>query len=146
LAELEVSDSGKNLTESTNFMKFCAGFFKFYGEMADKVSGATFSNPFPGIQTHTQAEPGEVVTKETYYKIGHVNVTPSETGSNGILVSLKNGSTWNVTGTSYITSLTVDDDSSVVVPGGMKITVNGEETSPDALKGKTVTGSIVIAE
>lgn len=61
LAELEVSDSGKNLTESTNFMKFCAGFFRFYGEMADKVSGSTFSNPFPGVQTYTHRVPVGVV-------------------------------------------------------------------------------------
>ncbi|MFT5112262.1 MAG: acyl-CoA reductase-like NAD-dependent aldehyde dehydrogenase [Parasphingorhabdus sp.] len=61
LAELEVSDSGKNLTESTNFMKFCAGFFKFYGEMADKVTGSTFSNPFPGMQTYTHRVPVGVV-------------------------------------------------------------------------------------
>jgi aldehyde dehydrogenase (NAD+)/betaine-aldehyde dehydrogenase len=61
LAELEVSDSGKNLTESTNFMKFCAGFFRFYGEMADKVAGSTFTTPFPGIQAYTHRVPVGVV-------------------------------------------------------------------------------------
>ncbi|MCH5376124.1 MAG: aldehyde dehydrogenase family protein, partial [Planctomycetes bacterium] len=61
LAELEVSDSGKNLTESTNFMKFCAGFFKFYGEMADKLAGSTFTTPFPGIQAYTHRVPVGVV-------------------------------------------------------------------------------------
>ncbi len=61
LAELEVSDSGKNLTESTGFMTFTARFFRFYGEMADKVTGETFSNPFPGIQTYTHRVPVGVV-------------------------------------------------------------------------------------
>jgi hypothetical protein len=98
-----------------------------------------------GIQTHKLAEPGEVVTKETYYKLGHVRVTPAKTDSNGVIVALKNGSVWNVTGTSYISSLTVDTDSSVAVPAGMKISVNGEEISADALKGNTVTGNIVIS-
>lgn len=61
LAELEVSDSGKNMTESRNFMKFCAGFFKFFGEMADKSTGSTFVTPFPGIQTYTHRVPVGVV-------------------------------------------------------------------------------------
>ena len=61
LAELEVSDSGKNLTESRNFMKFCAGFFKFFGEMADKAAGTTFTPPFPGMQTYTHRVPVGVV-------------------------------------------------------------------------------------
>jgi hypothetical protein len=97
-----------------------------------------------GTQKHTHAEPGEVVTKDTYYKLGHVKVTPSGAGSNGILVTLKNGSVWNVTGTSYISSLTVDAASSVVLSDGMTITVNGKATSLDELKGGTVTGDIVV--
>lgn len=99
-----------------------------------------------GIQEHKLAKPGEIVTKETYYKLGHVKVTPSETVCNGAIVTLKNGSVWNVTGTSYITGLTVDATSSVSVPAGMSITVNGNATSAEALKGNTVTGTIVIAK
>jgi len=97
-----------------------------------------------GIQHHTLAKPGETVTKETYYKIGHVKVTPSEAVCNGSIVTLKNGSVWNVTGTSYITSLTVDASSSVAVPTDMVIIVNGTPISPEALKGTTVAGTIVI--
>ncbi len=61
LAEFEVADAGKNLTESTNFMTFCARFFRFYGELADKVSGETFATPFPGIQAFTHRVPVGVV-------------------------------------------------------------------------------------
>ncbi len=61
LAELEVADAGKNFTESTNFMKFCARFFQFYGEMADKLAGETFATPFPGIQVMTHRVPVGVV-------------------------------------------------------------------------------------
>ena len=61
LAELEVADSGKNLTESKNFMKFCAGFFQFFGELADKTHGETFTPPFPGIQAYTHRVPVGVV-------------------------------------------------------------------------------------
>lgn len=61
LAELEVSDSGKNLTESTNFMSFCAGYFKFFGELADKAAGTTFTPPFPGVQAYTHRVPVGVI-------------------------------------------------------------------------------------
>ena len=61
LAELEVSDAGKNLTESQNFMTFCATYFRFFGELADKVMGKTFTTPFPGIQGHTHRVPVGVV-------------------------------------------------------------------------------------
>ncbi len=61
LAELEVSDSGKNLTESTNFIPFCARFFRFYGELADKLAGETFTTPFAGIQAFTHRVPVGVV-------------------------------------------------------------------------------------
>ena len=61
LAELEVSDAGKNLTESQNFMKFCATYFQFFGELADKVAGKTFETQFPGIEGQTRRVPVGVV-------------------------------------------------------------------------------------
>ena len=61
LAELEVSDSGKNLTESQNFMKFCATYFQFFGELADKAAGKTFPTQFPGIEGQTRRVPVGVV-------------------------------------------------------------------------------------
>ena len=61
LARLEVSDAGKIFTESTGFQKFCANFFMFYGELADKAVGHTFSVPFPGIQSYTHRVPMGVV-------------------------------------------------------------------------------------
>ena len=61
LARLEVSDAGKIFTESAGFQKFCADFFMFYGELADKAVGHTFSVPFPGIQSYTHRVPMGVV-------------------------------------------------------------------------------------
>ena len=61
LARLEVQDSGKIYTESTGFQKFCASFFQFFGELADKAHGQTFTTPFPGIQAYTHRVPVGVV-------------------------------------------------------------------------------------
>ena len=61
LARLEVADSGKPFTESTGFQKFCAAFFMFFAELADKTAGQTFTPPFPGIQAYTHRVPLGVV-------------------------------------------------------------------------------------
>jgi len=61
LAELEVCDAGKNLTESRNFIRFCASYFQFFGELADKTFGKTFPTQFPGIDGHTHRVPVGVV-------------------------------------------------------------------------------------
>lgn len=58
--------------------------------------------------------------------LGSVDVTVAEPINNGIILELKNGAQWNVTGESYITSLTIEDGCKVV--GSM--TVNGVEVQP----------------
>ncbi len=45
--------------------------------------------------------------------LGRVSCTASETVNNGVIVSLTNGSVWNVTETSYVSVLNVDDSSKV---------------------------------
>ena len=53
--------------------------------------------------------------------LGRVTCHASETVNNGVIVTLKNGSVWNVTETSYVSVLDVDDSS----------TVNGKITKLD---------------
>jgi hypothetical protein len=57
-------------------------------------------------------------------------------------VSLTNGSTWTVTGTSYLTSLTVDEGSKVTAPKryNLTMTVDGVEKTiePGSYKGKII--------
>ena len=57
--------------------------------------------------------------------------------------SLEAGSTWTVTGTSYLTGLSIDRDSRIIVPEGLKITmtVNGAKK---AVKAGEYKGNIVI--
>ena len=45
--------------------------------------------------------------------LGRVNCYPSETVNNGMIVTLKNGAVWNVTETSYVSVLNVDETSTV---------------------------------
>lgn len=96
-----------------------------------------------GTQAHRDAEPGSVITKEEYNKIGHVVVTPAEAACNGVIVSLDGASTWTVTGTSYLTSLTLADGAKLQGADGKKVTmtVDGVETPTAA---GTYTGTVVI--
>lgn len=61
LAEIEAVDSGKVLTETTRFTSVCADYLSFFGELADKVTGDTFTPPQPGITAFTKRVPIGVV-------------------------------------------------------------------------------------
>jgi hypothetical protein len=62
--------------------------------------------------------------------------------NNGVIASFDKNSVWTVTGTSYLTSLTIDDGATIVAPGGktLTMTVDGVKTkiSPGTYKGKIV--------
>lgn len=82
------------------------------------------------------------VNEQDYRLFGVVTNTPHEAINNGVIISLKNGSDWTVTGTSYLTSLTVESGSTIAAPTGYKVsmTVDGVEKtiSPGEYKGHIV--------
>ena len=77
-------------------------------------------------------------------ELSNVIQTPAPTVNNGIIVSLDGTSVWTVTGTSYITSLTLSEGAKIMAPGGkqLHVTVNGEKS---VLKPGTITGKIVLS-
>ncbi|MFT4052313.1 MAG: hypothetical protein QM677_08705 [Microbacterium sp.] len=90
------------------------------------------------VSTTTATHEG-TVSEDTYTYIGDVTNTVSEPINGGAIVSLTDGSTWNVTGDSYLTSLTVDDTSTL---NGV-VTVDGTVVTPVA--GTTYTGTILVS-
>ena len=81
---------------------------------------------------------------------GDVNWMPDSSWDtiNGVYMVLENNSTWTVTGKSTLSSLTVDESSSVIGANGaaVKVTVNGASMSiTDIARTKTVTGEIIIS-
>jgi hypothetical protein len=85
---------------------------------------------------------GVIVSKNATY-LGDLVNTPASAVNNGVIVSLKDGTVWTVTGTSYLTSLTLDNGS-IAAPEGSKVamTVNGAKT--EIKTGNTYTGNIVL--
>ena len=78
------------------------------------------------------------INEEDYRLFGVLENTPCPAVNNGVIVSLANGSVWNVTGESYLTSLTVDGSS--VVNG--VVTVDGAVV--DVSSGGSWQGNIVV--
>lgn len=78
------------------------------------------------ISATTAKHAKDTITAEDYKLLGEVANTPSEAVNNGVIVTLTNSS-WTVTGTSYLTSLTITEGSAVKAPEGstLTMTVNG---------------------
>ncbi len=102
------------------------------------------STNLTGMVTASKAKHGKSdIGAEDYKLLGEVTNTPCEAVNNGVIVSLDAGSTWTVTGNSYLTSLTIADGATLTAPEGQKVTmtVNGKKT---AVKAGTYKGNIVI--
>ena len=77
-----------------------------------------------------------------YQSLGEVTNTPQAAINNGVLVSLHH-STWIVTGTSYLTSLTIDERSVVKTARGNSPTMRVDGVVVPARPG-TYRGNIVV--
>lgn len=81
----------------------------------------------------------DTITSATYEQLGEVTNTVGPVVNNGVIVKLANGSRWNVTGASYLSSLTVEAGSTL----NGTVTVNGTPTT--ITPGTTYTGTIVVS-
>jgi hypothetical protein len=95
------------------------------------------------ITASTARHAKDTITADDYLLLGEVTNTPSAAVNNGVIVSLA-GSTWTVTGTSYLTSLTIGNDSAVTAPEGFKVTmtIDGAEK---AIRAGTYKGNIMLS-
>ncbi|MFF4658815.1 hypothetical protein [Streptomyces sp. NPDC001381] len=59
-------------------------------------------------------------------------------------MTLDSGSTWTVTGTSYLTSLTLADDAAVKAPRGRTVTLTVDGTVTALTPGSTYTGALTL--
>lgn len=80
------------------------------------------------ISASTAKHVKDAIGAEDYQLLGVVTNTAGAAINNGVLVELDH-STWTVTGTSYLTALTLGADAQVAAPKGRKLTlkVNGQE-------------------
>ena len=96
-----------------------------------------------GVITASRARHAKpVITPEDYLLLGEVTNTPCPSVNNGVLVSLED-STWIVTGTSYLTAITISKGAVIEAPKGRKVTmtVDGIE---EPIKAGSYRGAIVL--
>lgn len=84
------------------------------------------------------------ITAEDYQMLGDVTNTPSAPVNNGVIVSL-NKSAWTVTGTSYLSSLTIGEGSSVTGPNGAALTLTVDGIAQPLKAGTTYRGKVVLS-
>ena len=96
------------------------------------------------ISASTATHHQSTITSADYRELGVVDNTAGAVVNNGVIVSLTGKSTWTVTGTSYLSSLTVEAGSKLVGANGKAatVTVDGVVTTPVA--GVTYTGAITV--
>lgn len=80
-----------------------------------------------GVQYHRNFKPGEKIMIDNPFEIGVVGVTPTPDFCNGLIVTMRRGATWCVTGSSYLSMFVMFQDSAVTAPEGKRVimTVDG---------------------
>jgi hypothetical protein len=98
-----------------------------------------------GVISATLAEHfADTIDSSNWWELGAVANTPQAAINNGVIVSLAGGSRWTVTGTSYLTSLTLDAASVVTAPPGRQVTMTVDGTATAIAPGGSYSGAIVL--
>lgn len=84
------------------------------------------------------------IDASTFYELGIVTNTAQAAVNNGAIVQLNSGSTWTVTGTSYLTRLALAADATVKASRGKKVTLTVDGTATAITPGQTYTGALTL--
>ncbi|WP_416985291.1 hypothetical protein [Streptomyces sp. T028] len=96
------------------------------------------------ISASTAKHSVSTITSAEYREISEVTNTPSAVVNNGVLVTLGTGSSWTVTGTSYLSALTLASDATVTAPSGKTVTLTVNGTATTLKAGTTYTGAVTL--
>jgi hypothetical protein len=103
------------------------------------------SSQVAGVITATLAEHHTgTIDSGNWYELGVVSNTPQAAINNGVIVSLTDHSAWTVTGTSYLTALSLDATSVLRAPAGRTLDVRVDGSAVSVEPGATYSGAIVI--
>ena len=107
-----------------------------------RLSNATLTGI---ISSAKQEYPAHIrkIEKKNYRDLSVITQQAQAPVNNGVILTLDKDSTWNVTGSSWLTKLTIEEGAVIAADGGKKLsaTVNGE---PVELKPGEYTGVIAI--
>jgi hypothetical protein len=86
----------------------------------------------------------DTIGADQYLQLGEVTNTTAAAVNNGVIVTLATGSRWTVTGTSYLTKLTLAADATVAGTGGRQATMTVDGVTTAITAGSSYSGAIVI--
>lgn len=82
------------------------------------------------------------ITVDSWYELTNITQTAAAPVNNGVVLTIDTGSSWIVTGASYLSSLTIAEGAKLEAASGKKLamTVNGKDTpvKPGSYQGKIV--------
>jgi len=84
------------------------------------------------------------IDASTFYELGIVTNTARAAVNNGAIVQLNSGSRWTVTGTSYLTALTLAAGATVRAPRGKSVSMTVDGTATAITAGTGYTGAITL--
>ena len=86
----------------------------------------------------------DTITAANWRELGRVSNVAQPAINNGVIVALTDRSRWTVTGTSYLTALSLDATSSVTGPGRKRVTMTVDGTTTAIEPGGSYAGAIVL--
>ncbi|MBR0368682.1 MAG: hypothetical protein IJH86_09870 [Clostridia bacterium] len=118
---------GEGATYSGAIASTAAIHVTYEGSQAVKENGGYAFDDADEAAAFAEQYQNTSFTIEEYWSIGQVANLVNANGGNDVNVTLTGDAVWHVTGTSLITSLSIEDDAQVIVPEGVTLTVNGAE-------------------
>jgi len=95
------------------------------GSMLVKENGGYAFDDTEAAATFAEQYQNTSFTINEYWSIGQVANLVNDNGANAINITLTDDAVWRVTGTSLISSLSIQDQAQVIIPEGIVLTVDG---------------------
>ena len=118
---------GEGTTYSGAIASTAAIHVTYDGSQAVKANGGYAFDDEETAAAFAEQYQNTSFTIEEYWSIVQVANLVNDNGGNAVNVTLTGDAVWNVTGTSLIASLTIEEDAQVVIPEGTVLSVNGIE-------------------
>jgi hypothetical protein len=117
-----------------------------FGGPSGKNMVLTFDNSkITGVISATRtAHAQSTITSADYKQLGVVSNTVTPVVNNGVIVTLGDRSAWTVTGTSYLSRLTVAAGAELTAPAGKSVAMTVDGVPTPIVPGTTYTGAVVL--
>ncbi len=97
------------------------------GSVLIKENGGYAFDDTEAAATFAEQYQNTSFTINEYWSIGQVANLVNDNGANAVNITLTDDAVWQVTGTSLVSSLTLQDQAQVIIPEGVVLTIDGTD-------------------